>query len=390
MKTTIFFLLCNFTVACLAQQQQQSFHQIKKIDNGLYFMYYDTTKEKKLVTKSTIVEFRDFIVLIEMPISNDGAEAKQLSDHTTEGEQVLQSLKGYFPAKPLKYVLSTHWHPHSISSVTPFISRKITLVTTSANFERIRECIDSTTFVQYSKYIRYADTDSIIIQDKTNIIVAYHIENRNNPHLPTKDFLYFYLPRYNALHISCMYYRYDNKFVAGKELIYGRNEDLSRFIVSKQFRPDHLIRTRADQEETNGMIPYTRLQHIMETGITMTTIRDHFLNMSTTLLNTKTDSIVRAALVNAVPLSTFSTVINEALKKNDLPQALSFAKIQALLNPSDAASWDTYGKIYYFLGEKELAKVYEAQSKKINPHYAPSGQTVWEKEWQTYQAMWKK
>ncbi|MBT1697086.1 hypothetical protein KK083_09385 [Fulvivirgaceae bacterium PWU4] len=383
MKTILTYTILTLAVTTFAQQTTP--HHISKVDEGLYFMYYDTTKTKNIVTKSTIVEFRNYIALIEMPISNDGAGTTHLKDHTAEGEQVLQSLKSYFPSKPLKYVLSTHWHPHSISSVIPFISRKITLVTTSQNFERIKEYIDSATLLRYGKYIRFVDTDSMVINDKRNKIITYRIEDSNNPNLPTKDFLYFYLPRYKALHVSCMYYRYDNRFVAGRELIYGRNEDLSRFIVSKPFRPEYLIRTRADQEETNSMIPYPRLKQIMETGVTMTNLRDSFLKMSTAQLNTQTDSVVSAAVVNMVPPGAISAAVDEALKKNDLRKALALAKIQALLNPSSAASWNTFGKIYYFLGERALASMYEAQCKKIDPKYS-SGLTVWEKQWQDHQA----
>jgi hypothetical protein len=383
MKVIVTCICCCLVFSSLAQQINS--HQIRKIDEGLYFMYYDTTKNKNIVTKSTIVEFRNYIALIEMPISNDGAGTTHLKDHTAEGEQVLQSLKNYFPAKPLKYILSTHWHPHSISSVIPFISGNITLVTTSRNFERIGEYIDSATFARYGKYIRFVDADSMVIQDKSNKIITYHIEGSNNPHLPTKDFLYFYLPRYKALHISCMYYRYDNRFVAGKELIYGRNEDLNRFIVNKPFRSEYLIRTRADQEETNSMIPYATLKHIMETGVTLTALRDSFLKMSTTDLNIQADSIVKAAVVHVVPAGAISAAVDEALKRNDLRKALALAKIQALLNPSSAGSWDTYGKIYYFLGERELASTYEAQCKKIDPKHT-SGQAVWEKQWRDYQS----
>jgi hypothetical protein len=94
---------------------------------------------------------------------------------------------------------------------------------------------------------------------------------------------------------------------------------------------------------------------------------------------------VKAAVVHMVPPGAISAAIDEALKRNDLRKALALAKIQALLSPASTASWDTYGKINYCLGERALASTYEAQCKKLDPKYA-SGQVLWEKQWQYYQS----
>jgi len=76
------------------------------------------------------------------------------------------------------------------------------------------------------------------------------------------------------------------------------------------------------------------------------------------------------------------------LRKKELQKALSFARLQTLLNPADPNSWDTFGEVYYFMGETELAEYYEKQSKKIDPEYTTGGMEVWKKDLEDHQKIW--
>ncbi|MBN9485107.1 MAG: hypothetical protein J0H46_17270 [Bacteroidetes bacterium] len=378
----LFLLMPLFAVADV------KIKSFKKMGDGLYIMYYDTTATKHYVTKSTVVEFKDFIVLIEMPISTDGAGATNLTDHSAEGEVVLATLKEKFPHKPLKYVLSTHWHPHSISSVIPFISRGITVVTTKKNYKRISEYIDSATYAKYSKYIHFVGDEEFSIKDKTNSIIGYRIDRKEYPHIPTEDFVFYYLPKYNFLHTSCMFQRFKDFRVLGKEMISVRAEDVHQFIEAHKMSPACFITTDTWFDDGSGLSSGDTLTVMYQKGITMTALEDHLLQMDMSLLENNSDSVVHYVMDNGIPLSILNSAVYTCLKKHDLGKALAIARIQALVSPSTPNSWDTYGEVYWFMGDKKMAKHYEKQCKRIDKEFAVGGEGSWQKDLEEYSRMW--
>ncbi len=387
MKHVLLLLLLIF-VQSFSAAAQTSPGSIKKVDDGLYLMYYDSTAEKSSVTKSTIVEFADYIVLIEMPISNGGTGAARLVDHREGGENVLETLKRFFPDKPLKYVMSSHWHAHSISSLLPFISQGITVVTTQNNFKRLGELIDSSLFRQYHQYIHFVENDSLLISDAFNSIVAYRFSKSEYPSTPTEDYLYFYLPKYNYLHCSCMFQRLKGRLVKSREMVSSRVEDLYKFMTVKQLAPQCFIGVDLYWDEANGMTSLDTVQHLMQHGITMSSLDNELRAISEETLVLNSDSIVTYLLTNAIPTSILNRAVYASVEKGDVKKALALARIQALLSPTDPNSWDTLGEMYYFLGETELAKHYERQSTRIDKNFVAGGEKAWKKELQDFQRKW--
>ena len=129
MKFKILFLIVvSFVSTNLFSQSE--INKIKKINDGLYFMYFDSSN-----SKSTIVEFKEYLVMLEVPIIDKGGGATQLVDDIKGGEKVMRTLKNHFPDKPLKYIMHSHWHMHSISSITPFINEGVSIISTKMNFD---------------------------------------------------------------------------------------------------------------------------------------------------------------------------------------------------------------------------------------------------------------
>lgn len=367
-------------------QTQYNFNKIQKVKDGMYFMYYDTSAIKQEITKSTIIEFKEFIALIDVPILQQGGGAKKLKDHTIEGKQIIQSLKKYFPKKPLKYVLSSHWHPHSISSVLPFITNKTTLITTSSNFKKIQEFVDSSTYNFNKKYFLFIDKDSFIIEDKSNKIVVYNIKKEDYPSVPTKDFLYFYFPRYNVLNSACMYWRLNTK-IKEQELIYDRLFDLNKFLIAKNIHPNYFTRYTEDSS-TNGLVPMSELNYVLKNGISNAEINEKYLNIKDTMSDLECSIITKKLIEDKVPNSIINSRVYNYLEKKDLKKALTLAKIQTQIQPSDANVWDTYGEVLYFIGEVELANYYDKQAQVINPNFKDGGIDVWKEDLKTYQKLW--
>lgn len=361
---------------------------LKKIGDGLYVMYYDSTKQKRIITKSLVAEFRHYVALMEMPITNGGSGETQLTDHIEGGEAVLRALRSYFPGKPLKYVLSTHWHPHSISSALPFLAQGVTLVTSERNFKMLHQFIDSAAFRKYGKQIVFVDDKGLSIGDKGNTIEIFKLSRKEYPHLPTEEFLFFYLPKYRCLHNSCMFQRFAGYRVLGKEMISTRVEDLDKFITARQLSPAYLITTDTYWDEAGGYVPGDTLRRMMQTGIGMSALAKQLLRFDEDVLSTKTDSLLQYLMDNRIPYSIVNMAVYEALRRNELGKALGIARLQVLLNPSSANSWDTYGEVYYFMGELKMAKKYEAESRRIDKSFEQGGEAAWKQDLESYRAGW--
>ncbi len=383
MKNIFCILLLSYGFVSVAQNSK-SINSIVPAGDGLYYMHYDSSG-----SKSTIVEFEKFIVMLEVPIKDEGGGARNLKDHTLGGEKALRSLKQKFPNKPLKYVIHSHWHPHSISSLKPFLANGSNLVSTAKNFEKLREFIDEPTEKKYKSQILYVETDSLVISDEKNKIVVYRFLQKDFPNTPTPDYLFFYLPKYSALHSGCMYNRWEGPLVAGKEVLTGREEDVNRFLTAFHVKPSYFIRLNNDYKEEKNMIPYSKFSNVIANGITGANIAKRYFAINTKTLDLKRDSLVADAIANNIPASIFNSGVYTALAEKDIPRALIFARYQVMLNPSDANAWDTLGEVYYFQGNKEVARFYENQSRLISPSFKEGGEEVWKSDLVEYQKQWK-
>lgn len=378
-KFLLLLLLSPFYVIA----QVNIYNPIQKAADGLYFMYYDSSN-----AKSTIVEFADFIAMIEVPIKDEGGSATNLQDHSAGAETVIRSVEKYFPSKPLKYLIHSHWHPHSISSVKPFLEKGINLVSTKANFEKVREFVDSSTIIRYQRQLQFVEGDSLIIQDSKNKVVAYRFSRATFPNTPTPDYLYFYFPKYNFLHCGCMYNKWEGEPVEGKEILTGRMEDLNHFLASKNIQPSYFIRLNKERQEVNDMQPYANFKHIINNGVRASDIAKRYFSLDEKTLHDKRDSLVETIIRNHIPASIFNSGTYAALRIKALNKALQLAKIQVMVAPHDANVWDTLGEVYYFLGEYELAKAYQKQSQLISPDFTSGGENVWKKNLEEHQRLW--
>jgi hypothetical protein len=382
MKKILFllFFLSNYTFA----QENTPFNTIVKAQEGLYYMYYEGSNSKSL-----IVEFKHYIALLEVPIKDEGGGAKNLQDHTEGGEKVWASLQNYFPKKPLKYLLHSHWHPHSISSVKPFLAKGVQLISTKSNFEKMKEFIDNETITKYQKQIQFVETDSLVIADKTNKIVAYRFENKEFPNTPTSEYLYFFLPTQQTMHCGCMYMKWEGDLVGGKPMITGREGDLHKFITSRHLKPQFLVRLRKEKDMAE-MHPFQNLANTIATGVRAQDIAQKFREMPLKTLYEKQDSLIQHIQIQKIPVSILNSIVYGYLRTKDFEKALFFARTQALLKPEDPNSWDTLGEVHFFRQEEATAQKYAQQAKIIKPDYADGGIDVWKKDWEDYQKNWQK
>ena len=346
---------------------------IVKSADGLWFMYFDSSQ-----SKSTIIEFDDFIVMIEAPV-NERSSGGVLKEHAAEGEKAIGQLKEFLPGKPLRYLIHSHWHTHSISAVRPFLEAGTTLITTRKNFDRLREFVDSATARKYADRITFVDADSLAIEAPGNSVIAYRFTQEEFPSSPTADYLYCYLPRYNRLHCACMYNKWSGEPVEGKELLTGREEDLHRFLATRNLKPEYLIRSNKEKKEPNELQPAAGLESVVAGGISAAKLSERFLALNEATIQASRDSVLRSVISGNIPTSVINRAVYTALGSGDLPKALRLAHLQALAGPSDANVWDTLAEVYYEAGDTVMARSYGKQAKLISPAFEGGGEEGWKK-----------
>jgi len=378
-----FLIVSVLLFPVLIFSQSAEFNKITDSGNGIFFMYYDSSN-----SKSTIVEFEDFIVLIEAPVNDQGGNATDLRDHSAGGEKILRTLKNQFPGKPLKYFLHSHWHPHSISTINPFLSAGVKVVSTESNYGVIKRFVDTAGIKNYRENLVFI-SDSLEISDNKNKIVVHRFTKKDFPNVPTEDYLFFNFPIQNIMHCGCMYNKWEGEPVDGKEMLTGREEDLHKFMSVKGIKPEYLIRLSKEKKEANDIQPIGGLENVVSNGIKGSDIMKGFIAIDQKILDEDPDTILQDIIKKKIPSSILNSTVYSLLRKKELNKALSFARLQALLNPADPNSWDTYGEVYYFLGETELAAYYEKQSKRINPEFSTGGMDVWKKDLEEHQRIWE-
>lgn len=352
---------------------------------GLYTLEFDSTR-----TKSTVVEFNDRIYLLEVSLSARGGGTDALTEHREGGESILRTLDEEFPDKPLAAVLHSHWHPHSLASVAPFLERDIPLITTEANFDRVKEFIDPALLESKRSLIRFVEGDRMTLGSGDETIVAHRLLHDDYGSLPTPDYLFFEIPSRGAMHTGCMYSISRSGPVAGREVIPGRAIDVHAFIEKSGLELDGLVRVYLDSDEENvsEIIPVSRLEHTIATGVTVAELADRFGKLDAGQLRAQRDRLIRETIADGVPASILNGLVYQELAKKDLEKARELALLQALLSPSNANAWDTLGEVHYFLGELEVARAYEQQSRAIDPDFDGGGELVWERQFDEFQRRW--
>ena len=356
---------------------------IRKVDDGLYFMDFEGSN-----AKSTIVEFADFVAVIEVPVKDEGGGARKLEEHAEGGERVLRSLARQFPDKPLEYVLSSHWHPHSLSSLAPFLAHGVTVVTTKANFDKLGEMLGSSPPAAAPKGVWFVTGDSFEIKDAANRIVAHRFAKKDYTATPTEDYLYFELPKYDAMHCGCMYSKWDGGPVMGRDVVTSREEDLYRFMETRGIRHSRLIRLNRETDALDERLPFSRLESVVRTGLPSREITAKYRPLTIDALRTDRALIAARAVKDNIPPGTFNTLAYECLRKQDLSRALEFAMLQTLVAPASGNAWDTLGEMYYAAGEVDVARAFERASRKVQPEFTGGGEPVWKADLDDLRKAW--
>lgn len=153
----------------------------EKYNDNIYFVTLKHTE-----SKSAIVVFKDFLMVLEAPLSS------------ANGELILNEARKIAPGKPVKYFAFSHHHPWYLGGVRPFIRIGVTILT-------VKDDIPYLEYLASAKHTLQPDSLEIhpvtlkteevgmnkTITDGNYKMEIYFIGDRS---VHTKDYLLFYFP----------------------------------------------------------------------------------------------------------------------------------------------------------------------------------------------------
>jgi hypothetical protein len=277
-----------------------------------------------------------------------------------------------------------------VSALGLFLERGVTVVTTRRNFERQKEMLGTrANSPEAAARVRFVEDEPFRISDGKTEVVAHRFERKDFPATPTEDYLYFHLPRQDALHCGCMYTRYSGPPVQGRELLTRRSEDLHAFIRKRGLAVASLLRTAREPSPADQLLPFSELRRIVDEGVRARDLLALYRALPLETLRRRRTELTVELVRDGIPGPLLNDLAFEALGTGDLERALELATLQALVNPSDANAWDTLGEAHYFLGAVEVARAYEQQSRRIDPSLHRGGESAWKRDLEQLRAGWK-
>lgn len=163
------------------EEEEKTEISLEKYSDNIYFLYL-----KQPDTKSLLVEFADFLLVAEAPLS------------IANGELIIKTVKNIFPDKPIKYFTYGHFHSWYLGGIRPFVYEGSTIITRPQSKEYVE-------FIVKAEHKQNPDdlqknpqklnleiiNDSLTISDG-NFEMKLYVIGEKSDH--TNDFMIYYFP----------------------------------------------------------------------------------------------------------------------------------------------------------------------------------------------------
>ncbi len=358
MKSLIFSFL--FLSLVTSAQTPFRFQRITSTPE-ISFVQLDSAKG----VRSTVIEYPKFLVVIELPMIDEGAgRSTQLTEDVAKARRYLQYLNTEYK-KPVKYVLSTHWHLHSLSGITPFFEHGAHLVVAKSNWQySLREgLLSASEAARYLKQVITVTRDTVLLAKSTNPIDVWLLDEGYR-FKPTKDYLFFYFPKSKSLYASCMCAMNTVDFSQQPQFTYNsRVSDLDRAIRERKATVDQLIKLTAEYDPKAGtyrdpVFSQSYFSEFKQRGTPMHEIVEAYASTSLNILTYRRDSLQEALIRRPVSASVMNQVVYECLRQRAFPQAVAWAHVLNQCYPGDLNYIDTLGEAYFQAGNTPMAEHY--------------------------------
>jgi hypothetical protein len=343
-------------------------------------------------SQSTVIEYPKFLVVIELPMIDEGGGRKtNLVQDIPKAERFLSYLNKEYNNKPIKYVLSSHWHLHSLSGITPFFNQGAVLVAAKTNWKySINNGLFGNADTKTAeKQVMQISKDTTILKN-TNFPISVLFLDETYSNKPTKDYLFFYMPANMCIHASCMCAMNEIDFKQRPEFIYNdRVTDLEKAIKSRNLDVEHLFKLTAelDKDKKNYKLPVfnkSYFEEFKQRGTPMSKIVNSYKKYELNFLQLNKDSILHSLITNTkkIPAQVINSLVYSLMKDKEFLKALHWAQVLNLYQIGDFDFMDTLGEAYYNVGDIVIAQNISIQLALLNPKF-PNQFKEWELAKQT-------
>jgi hypothetical protein len=381
MKTRTVVTFCMIVLIFRsAEAQSQEQFTLHRHSDMISFITMDSTHS----AQTTVIEYPEFLVLSELPFSDQGADkSTDLSEDIPRADRFIQFINREFGNRPVKFVISSHWHLHSLSAITPFFDNGTRLITTKNNwaYSVTHGFLGTVSAEKYASQIVEIGTDTTILAE-TNFPIRVLYIDTTYKNKPTDDYLFLYFPANKTIHASCMCPLPQVDLAVKKNIIFSdRLSDLHEAISRRNLPIDTIIRLGRSEPVTGTYLPpvFTRsyFDDYMNHGISMHTAARQFTEMDRERISRRQHEILSDAMRNNTPASVINQAVYNCIRTKDFDKAVALARILVLYSPGELNYIDTMGEAYFMAGDSTAAFYYDGLLKKKDPKFG-GGLKSWE------------
>ena len=330
----------------------------------------------------TVIEYPEFLVLHEVPnIPVEKDSTKMVDD---SHNPLIAFLDSAYSNKPIKYILNSHSHGHSLSTVLPFIERGAKLITAAENIEVYNKkgLFGDKTSVGYAESIIEISSDTVLLTDTDNPIKVLYLKKSDYTSIPTKTYLFFNFPKHKLLAASCMVYLKDIDTQYGyKAIVYsGRLLNVNKIIEDKNLEVDKTLQLYKFSNESGVRKPPVfsmyHIQNVLEHSWHREELSEHFQNMTYEELTTKKDSVLNYLVESQIYHIIVNHAVYELIEKKEYKKAVALAHILVVYTPDNIDYIDSLGECYFNNGQLNMANYYDKILSKSEDEGL--GMAIWE------------
>lgn len=379
MKSVALALLILISASVAAQKNQFTRTSFSK---EISFIRFDSAQ----AAQSTVIEYPKFLVAIELPMIEEGGErSTNLEEDIPKAEKYLAYLEDEY-RKPVKYVLSSHWHLHSLSGITPFFKKGAKLVAAKSNWEYSLDngLINDKDVTALNRQVISITADTTLLSDTKNPIDVLFLD-KTYTFKPTKDYLFFYLPASKSMHASCMCAMATIDFKQQPKFVYNdRVSDLEKAITNRKLMVDHLIKLSAEfDSQTKSFKPVTftndYYSEFKQRGTPVHIVVKNYSVCSLEKLTLQRDSILHHLVDKKISPGIINAAVYACIRDKQFEKAVEWAKLLNLYSAGNTGYIDTLGEACFRADNSKLAKYYSNLLAELDSKAFPDALKTWEK-----------
>lgn len=385
MKLKSLYLLCMLYlmfIPFINGQENKNF-LFTKGDNNISIITMGSDRS----AHCTVFEYPDFLVLHEIPkipFEKNGQDS--LITEKEKASPLISFMDSIYHNKPVKYILNSHHHSHSLSTVTPFLDNGTLLVTSKENiaFYDKKGLFGEKMSAGYAKSIIQISSDTTLLAETKFPVEVIFLKKSDYKSIPTKTYLFFNFPQQNVMATSCMVYLkdidekygykgmiYNDRLIHVKEIIDDKNLEVENTLQLFKFRYD-----KGDRKLP--VFPITYHENVLEHSWHRKELSEHFQSMSYEELTIKKDSILNYLIESNIYSIVLNHAVYQLIDKQEYQKAVAIAQILVIYTPNRVNEVDTLGEAYYNNGQIDIAKYYDRLLKESKQNTDELGFEIWE------------